>query len=555
MFPMIPKDLDLTKLSASELSALIKEIKAKAKEFAGSDLSPEQVDEVGVALQVLADAEKALPKAVAAERLSAIAAEPEVEEEADVEETEDLADAPDDDDDDDVEEDEEAEELAVKPAPKPAKVRTRTGLTSTPEKELGQRPANASPDKILASDNLRGIKAGERFDNWTQVAMAIQDRAESVRSNTSEKFEVAYVPANYKPEDVLDPNPTFNLHLFDQQREEQTAALCTLPDPVYDLACWNDTSRPVFASLRKFQGADRGSVSIFPSPSLADITTGYGKWEFEDDDDPEAEKTCATIECGEPETYRWYAIYRCLTIKHMMAMTMPELVEAWMNRLHAAQVRYAEQLLLEAMATGATTVNASALGYNASTTVASTILEYLHKYEELERWNAPGMDVWLPRWLKTALKVDQIRRRRTDGSVLRQASDAEIDALFTDVGFTPHWYLDTPSWGTTIPKFSTSNTLGQLPRNLKMLVAPKGKFALIDKGRLSIGVTGNNMYRDTTNLLKNEITFFVESFEGVVNTTSCPAHLITVPNLCYNGQQIADVAIDCEGQDYAGVGS
>jgi hypothetical protein len=95
-----------------------------------------------------------------------------------------------------------------------------------------------------------------------------------------------------------------------------------------------------------------------------------------------------------------------------------------------------------------------------------------------------------------------------------------------------------------------------MPRTLDLLVAPRGKFIMMDRGQLSIGIGGaNGQIRDISSLMDNSFTMFFENFEGVADMNSCPANLLQIPNLCYNGAQIADVQIDCEGQDYAGVGS
>ena len=132
--------------------------------------------------------------------------------------------------------------------------------------------------------------------------------------------------------------------------DEITAALCAPATPYYGLACANVLRRPVFNSLPQFQ-APRMKVSIPESPSLSDIVTGVGQWTAEDDADADAVKlACQTIACGTPTEYVMYGVYRCLTIKNMLAMSNPELVEAYLNRLGAAHARLAEQLLLNAMA-------------------------------------------------------------------------------------------------------------------------------------------------------------------------------------------------------------
>jgi hypothetical protein len=445
---------------------------------------------------------------------------------------------------------EASDKVPAVPARTP-KVRTGVGVDAKPESAAdgGKR---ITPDKVLAGEGVKGHEVGSAFANWGEVAAGIVDKAANLRSNADGKYEVAFVPAT-GPRIMLDEDQYKNLHLFDDDNELK-AALCTAPEPAYDMACWNTDRRPVFNSLVTYQPSARGSVSIYPSPTLQDITGGYGQWTFNDDDDAEAEKECATIECGTPETYEWYAIYRCLTIKHSMLMTFPELVEAWLNRLAAATARYAETLMLEAMATSADTLQMPTLGYNASTSVTTGLLNYLALYQEQQRWDVPQMDAWLHRWWLYAAKADMMRRRTTSGRI-SVPSDAEVTALFRENGIEPHFFIDNPSWATDIPNLQTTGRLGQFPRNLEVLVAPRGKFAKFDRGRLSIGVTGNNLYRDTGNLRRNEITFFVESYEGTVDTNSCPAHLLQFNNLCYNGQQIADLVINCEGGDEVGAAS
>lgn len=133
-------------------------------------------------------------------------------------------------------------------------------------------------------------------------------------------------------------------------------------------------------------------VSIMPSPTLSQITTGYGQWTAANDaDDTATKSTCQTITCGSPTEYTMYGVYRCITIKNMLAMSYPELVEAWLNRLAAAHARLAEQLLLNAMGTGATMIDAPLLGYGATTSVITTILNYIALYQETQRWDVSGL--------------------------------------------------------------------------------------------------------------------------------------------------------------------
>ena len=89
--------------------------------------------------------------------------------------------------------------------------------------------------------------------------------------------------------------------------------------------------RPVRGSLAAYKPDARGAVTIYPSPSLSDITdqspNGVGLWTNDDDislqgTDPSS-KICATIACATPTLYRLYGVWRCLTVQNLLAMTFP----------------------------------------------------------------------------------------------------------------------------------------------------------------------------------------------------------------------------------------
>ena len=176
-------------------------------------------------------------------------------------------------------------------------------------------------------------------------------------------------------------------------------------------------------------------------------------------------------------------------------------------------------------------------------------------FQELQRWDNPQMDVWMHRGILNSIKADIVARKRTDGQRTSVPSDAEINRMFAEAGANAHWTLDVATWMTPLQNFTTVGILKAFPRNVEMVIAPTGKFAVLDRGELNIGVTGNGMYRDNTSNSRNEFTFFFENFEGLVDTDSCPAHIVEINNVCWNGQQIHDVFIDCEGDQTADAGS
>lgn len=452
-----------------------------------------------------------------------------------------------DDDDDDVEDEVDDTDETDLAADRPIET---TLTVSTTQHVL------AVSSQWRATGAVPGIEKGSGFDSQSELAEAVLDAAGAMSSGASSRVEVARMSANFGDRtDYLAPDdPMQALAFFDALRDGGSqaieAACCAPFTPLYDLACENTNRRPVAGSLPTFQTPTRNGFSVMPSPSLSDITTGYGQWTCADDDDTEAIKSaCQTITCGTPTDYEIYGVYACLTVKNLVNMGFPELVAAYLNRLQAQRARLGETLLLEAMANGATTIDGFAQGYGANTSLMRNLMTYLGLYQDVERWDVDSMELWAPRWLMYALRMDAGSRRRTDGGAPRFPTENEINAQFRDAGFNPHWFIDRPSWSTPFEdRLVGTGTLNFFPSTVELLVARPGKFARMDRGDLTVGVSPNNIYRKEDDLMRNQFTFFFESFEGLIDTDSCPAHLIEIPNLCFNGAQIADVAVDCEGE-------
>ena len=410
------------------------------------------------------------------------------------------------------------------------------------------KPGDPQLAYLKAYEGVAGKQAGEMFQSWAELALAAVAKGEEISPATTTRHNLARINGSFGEDRILGDDIMLNAAKF-ERTEELMAAWCAPATPYYNVACANTLRRPVFASLPGF-AAPRGRVSIMPSPDLADVTTGFGQWTIADDDDPDARKDSFTVTCGSPTTYEMYGVWRQMTVKNLIAITYPELVEAWLNRLGAAQARLGDTLLLDAMGSECDILDAPRLGYGAAVTITSTILNYLALYQETQRWDISGnMEAWAPRWVLAGIKIDLMRRERDDGKIV-VPSDAEIDAMFRNVGVNMHWFIDTPTWAVAIPGVGTTN-LNLIPQSVQILIAPPGKFALIDRGNLNIGVTGDNRYRDNESNAKNQFTFFFESFEGVVSTTTCPAHILDIP-VCWNGAQPLGVLVNCQGGDEVG---
>ena len=559
MFPKIPENL--AALSATELRALATEIRTSVKAALENDEATKE--DLATAESLVGQRKEILALAATKENLTAsemseseeevpVVEEPAAEDLADAEEAEaeteeEAAGELSEEAEAEVEDPEPETEPEVEASVKP-KVRTSTGVEVTPETPDG----GFTPDKLLARGGVSGLQGGTAFTSWLELAETLVDVGSDISDGSSVKVPVAFVPGNFTEEQQLGENMTQNLRKFEP---EIMAAMCAPAVNTYDLDCWNTDRRPVRNSMAAFKPDARGAVTIYPSPSLTDITdqspAGVGVWNVQDDasigtTDPSS-KACATIACADPVLYRLYGIWRCLTVQNLLAMTFPELVEAYLNRLAASHSRLAETQLLEAMGTATVAVTQSDLGYGSSVSITTTIMNMLALHQETERWDNGESDAWVPRWVLYAMKMDMVRRRNTSGGGISVPSDSEITRMFNDAGVTPHWFIDTPTWASAIPAVQTAGVLNLLPSSVEMVIAPRGKFAVMDRGELSIGVTGNGMYRDNASNASNNFTFFFENFEALVDTNSCPAYLLTVEDLCHNGIQIADEVLDCDG--------
>lgn len=544
-WPQIPETFE--GMDSTALRALAAEIKAARKPNLAAAKTPEDMAEYDRITKVeLARVEAAAAVAESDEAEAAAEAQRQADEAAAAQAAADAA-AAGPDDGNDTSSGEGGDNDASQKLPTGLSLATDTKIEKDPIKTTA--PASSWQSTGIAE---AGPGRGKNFESNQQLARAVMELgAAVVNGDGSREHVIARQPFRFQPGTDLHPDKPFMNAAKFADPDEITAAFCPPPQPLYDLACDNSARRPVLMGLPAFRSPERGAFTVMESPSLSDIVDGYGRWTSADDSNVNAVKDCAVVECVDTNTYEIYSTYRCLIVKNQMQMFFPELVAAYQNRLAAAHARYAETLLLEAMGTASTQIDAPALGYNAATNLGSAILGYLGLYAEIERWDATVMDAWMPRWVLWAMKTDLLRRRRTDGGRNLVASDAEIENIFRDAGVEPHWFMDRPSWAVPVPNLATSRVLNFYPSSVQILVHRRGKFALMARDGLNIGVSGNNTYRVDDDLLRNQFRYFFESWEGVIDTDSCPAHILDVP-VCWNGVQIADELLGCSGENIAG---
>lgn len=542
--------------------AEIKEARAKADEFATAadeKVAEQEAFEAEVAAERAALADDQADDADAADKDEdadkAASAEAEVDEdgkvkaEADAGETEGAADK------------EAVTASAWRPTAAGAAAEQPVRRTPAPQR----RPHRSFGDvPWLATAGIDGKQTGEAFGSVLEIGEALADKWGEIAGSPNAKVPVARTFAKFKPEQILDGDMADNYAKFggtdplNMDPEAITAAICAPAEPLYELATTSSTARPVKASMATYNPR-RGNVTVYPTPKLASIDDGPGGdgrgiWTQANDANlSDTKVACARIACDTSDPYGIWGLYRCMTIKNMMAMTFPELVDAYANRLGALTARLGESTLLDGMIGSvnakSVTIDASSNGFDGGINLWTTIVNLLAVYREEERYADRQFDGWLPRWTIPALQIGQLRQRRTSGKVAdRIATEAELTRMLRDLGLDVTWTLDDASTWTSVEHTGADgDPLPDLPHELSFIVTPKGNFRVLDRGELTIGVTTNGIYRDNVSNSKNEFTIFQEGFEGILDfgaTTYVP----TISGLCFNGAQTADVvAIDCAG--------
>lgn len=430
--------------------------------------------------------------------------------------------------------------------------------------ELAEQPAEqvATPERIptqfVATSGVDGKIAGEPFKDNLDLSAALLKRFDDIAGGGTEKIVVAKALANFDSDHILDgANVSENLaKLGGADLRQQgngspnslVAAICAPAEPYYGLVAMSSTARPVRGSLGQY-AAPRGAVTVYPSPHLADVVSGRGVWTRANDAAGNTTKLCAVIPCSSPTQYDIYGVWRCLTVTNMMAMTYPELVDAFQNRLQALQASLAESTLLNAMVGSVNTRNLTAdlslWGYSANQSLLDTFVETLSAYKEAERYDdGQRFDAWAPRWVKAALVIDIINRKNLTGTNANvAAATSDVEAAIAGVGLDINWTLDYASDWTQAPVLpADAGAIPALPHTANLILSPKGNFRVLDRGELTIGVTNNNIYRDNASNAKNQFTMFFENFEGLIDFGATSVEL-TISNFKATGSQVADTTV------------
>lgn len=426
---------------------------------------------------------------------------------------------------------------ATPPARPPlARVRAnRSTGSAAPAPAEGARTAGTS---LVASVDVPGVAAGSAFPTLHDLAVAFEKRRGQIgkaRGGSADGDQVIIASASYDyPADRVLSLDDLNLNMerinavVSPEAIVAAGGLCAPIENIYEIDVVGSTARPVRDSLPGFN-ATRGGVSLRPSPVFQDLDAASGLWTMANDVSPSAPTTKAILEvlCQAFEDFTVDAVTMRLLFHNITSKYDPEGTAANIQAAMVANARLAENSLLEKMFTlGKIMTKAAAVSYARD---VLTVLDQLRAYYSWRHRcdDTQTFHVWLPRYVKDAIRVDMARGANYNGDWNLALADAQIDQWFSARNINVTWHLDgriaasgdlDPGGGTlTIPIQGYANVASLaavpgFPASIEVLFAMEGDYLFLDGGELDLGIV-----RDSTLNGVNEYQTFTEQFEGIAS--------------------------------------
>lgn len=391
------------------------------------------------------------------------------------------------------------------------------------------------PVKDLSTTSTRVTLNGTEVENASFYNLAEAFRDVSSRSLKSGKERVARIETTYAEERTLTGKIGADTRLVDSfvSPEAVTAAggCCSLPQPIYTNPVQGSTSRPIRDSLTTL-GATRGKFTFYPAICLP--VDGVGLWSCEDDEAVDAEdestwKVCAEVDCAEHEEVGVDAIYTCVTIGNYQSRFAPEQWQGYLAALAVMHSRQAEVALFSKMrAAVSTTHTVDALGSTYANLVNGVALAAAAIRQD-QRLGDVRLNLWLPEWIKTAIRMDLVTRRVFSSAVDDpNVTDALLASAFANEGVDVTYSQDLDSIEGASGQ--SDGPLTSLPTTAGAVLAPNGYFTFLDGGMMDLGTE----IRDHSLNRQNKVAAFSESFEGLM-ARGCNAKALDIPiEICDN---------------------
>lgn len=437
-------------------------------------------------------------------------------------------------DEEEMPEDEEdkEDEKSTRPKGKMLSVQeavARLGLSAT----TTATPRATEPDLSTTETRiiLNGTPTGGDISMFN-LAEAFRDA--SSRSLKTGKERVARIETSFSNERTLSGKIGADTRMVDSfmSPEAVTAAggCCSLPEPIYSNPVAGSTARPIRDSLPTL-GATRGKFTFFPAICLP--VDGVGLWSCEDDElvseaDPQTWKSCAEVDCDETDEVGVDAIYSCVTVGNYTSRFAPEQWQGYLAALAVMNARQAEVALFTKMRDAVTSTHTvDALGSTFANVVNGVALAAAAMRQD-QRLADLQLNLWLPDWIKTAIRLDLINRRVFSSAVDDpNVTDSMLAAAFANEGVNVVYSLDLDPIQTGVV---ADGPLTALPNTAGAVLAPDGYFSFLDGGTLDLGteIRDHNLNR------QNKVAAFAESYEGLL-ARGCDARGLDIPvEICDN---------------------
>lgn len=304
---------------------------------------------------------------------------------------------------------------------------------------------------------------------------------------------------------------------------------CAPSETVYDLV---DVACPdMLWDAPEIQLA-RGGLRFYRMPSL---DVGAMTWvHTEADDISGATKPCFKIPCPAPTEVRCDAVGVCLEAGILTQRHFPELV-AWYlrNSMVAHEIRIRQVLFQKALAFATAVTMPPSMGA-LSAVYAAVALQSSDMIERHSLCESTSLEVVFPWWSRGLFLTDLARR---NGVGIDEVNDAQIQALFTELGVRVQWARGlSPAVPTDI---GGATPAVNWPDAVQFLIYPAGSLQIGRGEEVNLGVI-----HDSTKFSKNDYTaLFAEECVALVNR-AVDTRRVTVP-VCPSGETGAQTDIVC----------
>lgn len=352
--------------------------------------------------------------------------------------------------------------------------------------------------------------------------------ADSRSSNRSGQNRIARIATTYSEDRSLTGSKVNNTRLVDSLLSPEAVSAaggcCSLADPIRENPVLSSTARPIRDSLPTM-GAPHGAVDFFPAMCL---DGSIEPWTCEDDAlvDPANEATwkpCVDLECEEKQTVNVYGIPVCATVGNFQQRFAPEQWEAKLRVLSALQARAAEIALFNAMRLGVSTTHTGQASGSTYVNVLNTISLAAATIRQDQRYLDVMLHVWLPDWIRQAIRADLRTRKTGDQADSVEATDAALASALADEGVNVTYSPDVNPIEEESPG-QVDGPLTPYPGTASGVIAPEGHFSFLDGGTLDFGTE----IRDHDLNRQNKLSAFAESFEGLL-ARGCNAKALDIP--------------------------